>query len=305
MKMKSHAILKIGDVMRGLKQKTIYIMVSTIIIMGISLILTRVKNNPCIDERTGFETCCPVTPASEIRDIVLLVILLVMIILGIILMIKSRKEKSILVFFVGLISIALSVGIVVSFTIPDPDRNIAYKPVLYLYPEQEEKVTVTFEHPENLLTTYPKYKSEWKVTAEPDGSLYDGNEKYYYALYWDEKNIPKEKFEEGFFVTKENAIEFLETTLTQIGLIPREQNEFIMYWLPILEQNEKSIVNYTLTEERQEENELMITPKPDSLLRVAINIKKVDKKVNIKEQKLPHFTREGFTAVEWGGSVYK
>jgi len=303
MEMKNHVILKIGESMRGLRQKTIYIMVSTIITIGISLILTGVKNNPCIDERTGFETYCPITPVSEIRDIILLVMLLVMIILGIILMIKSRREKSILVFLVGLISIALSVGIVVSFTIPDPDRNISYKPVLYLYPEQAEKVTVTFEHPENLLTTYPKYKSGWKVTAGPDGSLYDSNEKYYYALYWDEKNIPKEKFTEGFFVTKENAIEFLETTLTQIGLTRREQNEFIMYWLPILEQNKKSIVNYTLTEERQEENELMITPKPDSLLRVAINIKKVDKEVKIEEQELPHFTREGFTAVEWGGTI--
>lgn len=289
--------------MRGLKQKTIYIMVSTIITIGISLILTGVKNNPCIDERTGFETYCPITPASEIRDIILLVMLLVMIILGIILMIKSIKEKSILVFFVGLLSIASSVGIVVSFTIPDPDRNILHKPVLYLYPEQEKKVTVTFEHPENLLTTYPKYEAKWEVTATPEGNLYDENGKYYYALYWDEKSTVEEEFDEGFYVTKENAIEFLETTLTQIGLTRREQNEFIMYWLPILEENEKSIVNYTLTEERQEENELMITPKPDSLLRVAINIKKVDKKVKIEEQELPHFTREGFTAVEWGGSV--
>ena len=107
MERKFHVILKIGDVMRGLKQKTIYIMVSTIIIIGISLILTGVKNNPCIDERTGFKTYCPITPASEIRDIILLVMLLVMIILGIILMIKSRREKSILVFWVGLISLSL------------------------------------------------------------------------------------------------------------------------------------------------------------------------------------------------------
>lgn len=53
----------------------------------------------------------------------------------------------------------------------------------------------------------------------------------------------------------------------------------------------------------QEENELMIIPKPDSLLRVAINIKKVDKEVKTEEQELPHFTREGFTAVEWGGTI--
>jgi len=95
----------------------------------------------------------------------------------------------------------------------------------------------------------------------------------------------------------------LEKTLTQIGLTRREQNEFIMYWLPKLEKNKKSIINYKLTEKRQEENKLRINPKPDSLLRIAINIKKVDKKVNIKPQQLPRFTREDFTTVEWGGTV--
>ena len=48
----------------------------------------------------------------------------------------------------------------------------------------------------------------------------------------------------------------------------------------------------------------MIEPKPDSLLRVNMHIKKVDKKTNIKEQKLTTFNRTGFVAVEWGGTIY-
>ena len=250
-------------------------------------------------------------PISYEITLGIILILVINLVLAIILIIKGiRIKKGLLVVIAILSLIPIPVWYVQAREILEKiSRNnisdVEMKPVLYLYPEQEEKVTVTFEHPENLLTTYPKYETKWEVTATPDGSLYDEKGQYYYALYWDEKNNTKEEFKEGFYVTKENAIDFLEETLTQIGLTRKEQNEFIMYWLPVLEENEKSVVNYTLTEERQEENELLITPKPDSLLRVEINIKKVEKKVKIEKQELPHFTREGFTAVEWGGTIYK
>jgi hypothetical protein len=74
-----------------------------------------------------------------------------------------------------------------------------------------------------------------------------------------------------------------------------------MYWLPILEKNGQNLVYFELTEERNAYNKININPVPDSLLRLAIHVKKVDKKVNIKEEKLTTFTRQGFTAVEWGG----
>ena len=92
-----------------------------------------------------------------------------------------------------------------------------------------------------------------------------------------------------------------EEKLAIIGLNAKERNEFIMYWLPILEKNQKSLVYFELTEERDTYNKIIINPNPDSLLRVAIHVKKVSKKVDIKEQKLQTFKRTGFTAVEWGG----
>ena len=39
------------------------------------------------------------------------------------------------------------------------------------------------------------------------------------------------------------------------------------------------------------------------LIRVYMDFKVIDKKVNIKEQKLTSVSREGFTVVEWGGAV--
>lgn len=180
------------------------------------------------------------------------------------------------------------------------------KPVLYLYPTSDNtNVSVSFLKPELLTTTYPKYKNNWNVVANKNGDLKDKNGKYYYGLYWEEKGSINVDFKEGFYVTKNNAIDFLEEKLSIIGLNDKERNEFIMYWLPILEKNEKSLVYFELTDSRQNYNRLIINPKPDSLLRVAIHVKKVNKKTNIKDEKLPKFERKGFAAVEWGGVIHK
>lgn len=179
------------------------------------------------------------------------------------------------------------------------------KPVLYLYPKKDNtRVTVSFAKPNLLTTTYPKYKNNWEVVANKNGDLYDSNNKYYYGLYWEESGSIKVDFKEGFYVTKANAIDFLEEKLSIIGLNDRERNEFIMYWLPILEKNGKNLVYFELTDSRESYNKLIINPKPDSLLRIAIHVKRIDKKVNVKEQKLATFERKGFTAVEWGGVIH-
>ncbi len=180
------------------------------------------------------------------------------------------------------------------------------KPVLYLYPKNNDThVNVSFKKPELLTTTYPKYINNWEVLANSNGDLYDKNGNYYYGLYWEERGSIKVDFTKGFYVTKDDAINFLESKLTTLGLNARERNEFIMYWLPILEKNGKSLVYFELTKEREAYNKLIISPKPDSLLRIAIHIKKVNKKVDIVEQKLETFKRTGFTAVEWGGVIHE
>ena len=183
-------------------------------------------------------------------------------------------------------------------------KNTILKPVLYLYPETEMNVEAKFSKPELLITTYPKYVDSWNVKVLPSGDMYDQNGKYYYALYWEELSTNKFNFNEGFYVEKDNAIEFLEEKLSILGLNDKERNEFIMYWLPILEQNQKSLVYFETTESLQKENELIINPKPDSLLRIRMHVKKINHKIEIKEQELLHFERKGFTAVEWGGIIY-
>lgn len=183
-------------------------------------------------------------------------------------------------------------------------RTSIDKPILYLYPENNETIEVKLENDYLIKTSYPKYNDGWIVEANQNGNLKINN-KHYYALYWDEKNMNKTDFKEGFYVEKENAIQFLEEKLNIIGLNEREANEFIMYWLPVLENNNKSVVYFELTDEREQNNKLIITPEPDSLLRLVFHVKKVKfMPKDMKEQQLSTFERKGFVAVEWGGIKY-
>lgn len=178
------------------------------------------------------------------------------------------------------------------------------KPVLYLYPTAPTEVTVAFAHPELLTTVYPEYRDGWRMFVQNNGTMTEiGKTREYYALYWEERPTEPYEFTEGFYVDK-NYPEFLEEKLSELGLTDREANEFIMYWLPVLEKNGRNLVAFETTESREYANKLQITPMPDSLLRISIHIKKVDSDPGLPEQKLPCFLRKGFTAVEWGGQVH-
>ena len=179
---------------------------------------------------------------------------------------------------------------------------VEYKPILYIYPTVDTNVNVKLADPSAIRVSYPIYNDGWNVYAKTDGSLYV-NDKYYYALYWEENIEEENEFNEGFYVTSDNAASFLEDKLSQAGLTDREINEFVMYWLPKLQDNGESIVNFSFTEELQASNAIIVDPAPDSILRVRMHIKKVNGDPGIKEQEIPTFNRTGFTVVEWGGDI--
>ena len=72
-----------------------------------------------------------------------------------------------------------------------------------------------------------------------------------------------------------------------------------------MERSPYNLVWFELTESRETQSPLEISPEPDSLLRMAMHLKPDDKPVNLPPQMLPLFTRDGFTAIEWGGVVYE
>ena len=175
------------------------------------------------------------------------------------------------------------------------------KPVIYLYPEATTAVSVRLDYDGQLTCTYPTYENGWAVTAAPDGTLTDAKGQTYNYLYWEGETAAEYDLTEGFCVAGADTAAFLEDALTQLGLTRREANEFIVYWLPRMEGNPYNQISFQ-QEAYTDSAKLTVTPAPDSILRVFMVWKPLDKPVDIPAQTLPAFERHGFTLVEWGGA---
>ena len=184
------------------------------------------------------------------------------------------------------------------------------KPIIYIYPTQEQNISVKLGNPELLTCSYPQYEDGgWDVLAKPNGDLLDlKTGKNLYSLYWegisnkvyDYSNTPEL---EGFVVKGEDTTKFLEEKLSILGLSEREKEEFIIYWLPQMEDNKYNYIRFETIEEIEKEMPLQIEPKPDTTIRVLMDWKKLDEAIEVKEQELIPVERNGYTVVEWGASI--
>lgn len=192
----------------------------------------------------------------------------------------------------------------------DPDKFelvIDKKPVIYIYPKEEMEVSVQLGKSELLTSTYPKYNEQigWKVLAKPDGTLVDEKNREYYSLYWEGKKASEVKFNDGFVVKGEDTIKFLEEKLEILGLTEKEAQEFIIYWLPQMENNEYNLIRFETIEEINNNMPLEVKPNPDTIIRIMMDWKALEEYIEIPEQKLNAVQRSGYTVVEWGGSEIK
>jgi len=179
------------------------------------------------------------------------------------------------------------------------------KPVIYLYPTEptDVSVRVTFPKGGDFTCTYPEYKDGWDVTAYPDGRVInkaDGLE--YSYLYWEGEGFADWDFSRGFVVAGKDTAAFLREKLSFLGLTPREYNEFIVYWLPLMQNNAYNLITFQ-TEKYEASAKLEVSPKPDSVLRVFMAYKPLDEAIKIPEQELSAFERTGFAVIEWGGTT--
>ena len=186
------------------------------------------------------------------------------------------------------------------------------KPVIYLYPQKPINIHVRLKFKGKIIESIPEYninhKQGWYVLAYPNGQLLNyQNGKYYKYLYWEglpAKNIDW-NLNTGFVVKGSKAKDFLQDVLPQLGLNNREIADFIKYWNPILTENKYNLIHFSFTK-YEKLAQLQIAPKPDTVIRVFMVVKPLDKYVKVIPQELkvrPY--RKGFTVVEWGGTVVK
>ncbi len=220
--------------------------------------------------------------------------------------IKKEKRKRVIFVFIILISIVLSAIVTFIKERHVYDSMTDLKPIIYIYPKEETDVSIKVGHPENLTCTYPKYEDGWNVLAKSNGDLIDlKTGRNLYALYWEGLDkSKKQNYKDGFVVKGDEVATFLEEKLEILGLNERETEEFIVYWLPILEKNEYNYIRFFEKEEIDENMPLEINPKPETIIRVLMGWKKLDKQIEVQEQQLERVERKGYTVVEWGGTEF-
>jgi len=183
-----------------------------------------------------------------------------------------------------------------------------FKPIIYLYPTTKTEINVKLWTPKNLSHTYPKYNPEkwWNVIAQPNWDLEDMDTwRKLYALYREWKSDNETNFDEWFVVAWKDIIPFLEEKLAILWLNEREAEEFIVYWLPQMENNKYNLIRFETKAEQDENMPLNITPKPDTIIRVMMDWKAIDEPIEIPEQQFTTPERNWFTVVErWGSPRY-
>lgn len=179
---------------------------------------------------------------------------------------------------------------------------VCAKPVIYLYPETETEVNVCLDYDGGLTCTYPAYGDGWTVTAQPDGTLTDAFGQTYSYLYWEGFTAAEYDLSQGFCIAGEDTAAFLEQALAKLGLNRKEANEFIVYWLPVMEPNPYNLISFQ-SEAYTAHARLAVTPEPDTVLRVFMAWKPLAETVEVEPQELTAPERNGFTLVEWGGTM--
>ena len=221
---------------------------------------------------------------------------------------KSYKKfwKILLVIAIAFCVLVVATIIWLSYYTNQAGNMVVYKPVIYLYPEKTTDVIVKLGYAEKLTCSYPVYNNGWEVVASPDGTLIDTRtNRELYSLYWEGKGTVSADTTEGFVVKGEDTISFLEEKLEVLGLTNKEAEEFIIYWLPKLQNNEYNYIRFASMEEINEYMPLEFSQDPDTIIRVLMQYKPLEEKVDVVEQKLESPIRQGFVVVEWGGTEIK
>jgi hypothetical protein len=151
----------------------------------------------------------------------------------------------------------------------------------------------------------PAYNGGWDVVADPRSNiknLADG--KTYPYLFWEGQGDSIYEMPSYGFVTAQNDLEkTLVEKLSQQGLNQKEIMDFNEFWLPrMLKENKPYyFITFVSRGEIDKLAPLQINPVPETIIRVLMDYKGLDRYESFPEFKIKTPQRKGFTAVEWGG----
>ena len=175
------------------------------------------------------------------------------------------------------------------------------KPVVYLYPTKTTQVSVKVGA--NVTVSDPLYPANgWQhVTAQPSGRLtYLG--KTYDSLFWEGQGYGDYPgIVAGTVVKRADAASTIRRQLAEQGLNTKETADFMAFWESKIPNKPYIRLTWLNTAQMNTLAPLYISPKPDTVIRVFLDMDGFDTPPQLPVQKLTKIERRGFTVVEWGG----
>ena len=177
------------------------------------------------------------------------------------------------------------------------------EPIIYLYPTAALEVHVEAKPPHSIKASIPRYRAGWDVVALPSGELtVVTDRKTYSYLFWEGLSSISPMRQEGFVIPQEEVAGFFERMLPKLGLNERESEGFRDAWLPRFHDAPYYFITFLPRETIDRLAPLVVTPKPDAVIRVLMDFRPLWTREPVKAPDLPPPpARRGFTVVEWGG----
>lgn len=176
------------------------------------------------------------------------------------------------------------------------------KPVIYLYPETTQKISVKVSPVGGFTFTEPAYNQGWNVISDPVSNitnLADG--KVYPYLFWEGRGGMYQTPDRGFVVAQADAHNFLLEKLAKLGLNTKESADFMEYWEPKMQGSPYYFVTFMGNSTMDALAPLEVSPKPDTVIRILMDFVPLEKPIAVQGFNIRTPERKGFTVVEWGG----
>lgn len=189
--------------------------------------------------------------------------------------------------------------------------EIKRKPVIYLYSDKDMTANMELDPKGTFTFTYPEYKDGWEVKVQSEGGVQVDGKDYPYLFWEAESEGMKYRLSNGrlpgFLIPSKDVVSFLEEKLGSLGLNSQERTDFITYWGPLLTQKKHAFIQFLVDDEYEADiASINIDPSPENMRRVYIICSVTDSEnigMEIIPQEFSSFERNGFTVVEWGGTI--
>ncbi|MDD2386402.1 MAG: hypothetical protein PHP52_06425 [Bacteroidales bacterium] len=213
---------------------------------------------------------------------------------------KAIKALGIpLLFFIYLVIAAPFQSCEPDDNLDDCDTCMAYKPNIYIYPNEQIQLSVKIDFPMGgrIITSIPDYGTGWDVLVDTTGLI---DNTYSYLFYEStQPDIWQKKY--GWIIKTEELESFFRENMANYGFKGREIDDFIDYWIPRLD----DFAFYSILPQTKPLIEgvirLEFSMQPDNLLRLFYVVKGCNQlPEELLEPTIENFVRDGYFITEWG-----